>query len=341
MRTALIIGAGGQDGRLLARFLLARDYNVRGWTRADPGTDTACDCEVVDVLQRGTVEHNLLTLRPDEVYYLAAFHHSTEETVSECTAELLRRSFDVHVLGLLNVLQTIERSRKGRLFYAASSHVFGMPITEWQNEQTAFVPNSAYGISKAAGIQCCQLFRRERGVFAASGILFNHESALRKPSFLSQKIVRGALRARRHPAFKLDLGDIEARVDWGYAPDYVDAMFRILQLAEASDFVVASGEVHTVREFAEIAFDAVGLDWRRHVQLDPRLLKRAAHPFRGALSPSVRAFARPANRLGVSGSGAGLLAGLGNSQNHASLAGQRGRVRHRLLWRGAGETTGG
>jgi len=93
--------------------------------------------------------------------------------------------------------------------------------------------------------------------------------------------VRGALRARRHPAFKLVLGDIEARVDWGYAPDYVDAMFRILQLAEASDFVVASGEVHTVREFAEIAFDTVGLDWQRHVQLDPGLLKRTAHPFRG------------------------------------------------------------
>jgi len=111
--------------------------------------------------------------------------------VSDCTAEVLRRSFDVHVLGLLNVLQAIERSRKARLFYAASSHVFGMPVTEWQNEQTAFVPNSAYGISKAAGIQCCQLFRRERGVFAASGILFNHESALRKPSFFRKKLCVG------------------------------------------------------------------------------------------------------------------------------------------------------
>jgi GDPmannose 4,6-dehydratase len=104
---------------------------------------------------------------------------------------------------------------------------------------------------------------------------------LRKPSFLSQKIVRGALRAQRDPAHRLMLGDLEARVDWGYAPDYVDAMFRILQLAEAGDFVVASGEMHTVREFAQAAFSALGLDWRRHVETDTNLLNRISHPLRG------------------------------------------------------------
>src|ERR1700731_4550128 len=102
-------------------------------------------------------------------------------------------------------------------------------------------------MAKAAGIQCCQLFRRERGVFAASGILFNHESSLRRPSFLSQKIVRGALQSQHSPTYTLVLGDLDARVDWGYAPDYEEAMFRIMQLPEASDFVVASGETHTVR----------------------------------------------------------------------------------------------
>jgi GDPmannose 4,6-dehydratase len=282
MRSALIIGAGGQDGRLLAPLLLGRGYTVRGWTRTEPPAAAPCECVVIDISERVAVDAELRRFPPDEIYYLAAFHHSTEDTIEESAAELLRRSFDVHVLGLVNVLQGMEECcPRARLFYAASSHVFGTPSGEWQNEKTPMLPSSAYGISKAAGIQCCQFYRREKGVFAATGILFNHESPLRKASFLSQKIVRGALQARRNPAYRLVLGDLDAKIDCGYAPDYVDAMFRILQLPEASDFVVASGEFHTVREFVQTAFDALNLDWRRHVEIDPRLLNRVSHPLRG------------------------------------------------------------
>ena len=282
MPNALIIGAGGQDGRLLARFLLNRGYAVRGWLRRDTATTPPCECAYVDILRPESLEADLRKWRPDEIYYLAAFHHATEDVIALSVGELLRRSFDVHVLGLLNVLQAMEEcAPQTRLFYAASSHVFGTPKSEWQNEQTPLSPNSPYGISKAAGLQCCQLFREQRGIFAATGILFNHESAWRKPSFLSQKIVRGALRAQHDPAYRLVLGDLEARVDWGYAPDYVDAMARILQLPEASDFVVASGALHTVREFAAAAFGALGLDWRRHVETDPSLLNKISHPLCG------------------------------------------------------------
>ena len=282
MRSALIIGAGGQDGRLLARLLLDRDYAVRGWIRSELTTPAPCECAFIDILDPALVEAELRKLSPDEIYYLAAFHHATEDVIALSAAELLRRSFDVHVLGLLNVLQAMEECcPRTRLFYAASSHVFGSPDSEWQNEETPLAPKSAYGISKAAGLQCCRLYCREKGIFVATGILFNHESSLRKPSFLSQKIVRGAWRAQRDPAHRLMLGDLEARVDWGYAPDYVDAMFRILQLSKASDFVVASGEMHTVREFAQAAFGALGLDWRRHVETDTRLLNRISHPLRG------------------------------------------------------------
>jgi GDPmannose 4,6-dehydratase len=282
VRNALIIGAGGQDGRLLARFLLDREYAVRGWSRSEPASLAPCECALIDILRPALIETELRRLPPDEIYYLAAFHQAPEDVVELSTAELLRCSFDVHVLGLLNVLQAMEECcPQTRLFYAASSHVFGTPKSEWQNEKTPLSPNSAYGISKAAGLQCCQLYRREKGIFAAAGILFNHESPLRKPSFLSQKIVRGALRVERDPAYKLVLGDLEARVDWGYAPDYVDAMVRILQLREASDFVVASGELHTVREFVQAAFGALGLDWRRHVETDARLLNKISHPLRG------------------------------------------------------------
>ncbi|PYJ11428.1 MAG: GDP-mannose 4,6-dehydratase [Verrucomicrobia bacterium] len=282
VRSALIIGASGQDGRLLARLLQDRNYAVRGWIRRETEMPAPCECALVDLLDSAVVETALRRSPPDEIYYLAAFHHATEDAIELSAPELLRCSFDVHVLGLLNVFQAMEEcSPRTRLFYAASSHVFGVPTSKWQNEQTPLKPNSAYGISKAAGLQCCQLYRQQSGMFAATGILFNHESALRKPSFLSQKIVRGALRSRRDPTYKLVLGDLEARVDWGYAPDYVEAMFRILQLAEASDFVVASGELHTVREFAQIAFGAVGLDWRQHVETDVRLLNKTSHPLRG------------------------------------------------------------
>lgn len=306
MRSALIIGAGGQDGRLLARLLLDRGYAVRGWIRREPAAPVPCECAFVDILEPELVEAELRKSPPDEIYYLAAFHHATEDVIALSATELLRRSFDVHVLGLLNVLQAMEECcPQTRLFYAASSHVFGTSKSEWQNEETPLTPNSAYGISKAAGLQCCHLYRREKGIFAATGILFNHESSLRKPSFLSQKIVRSVWRAQRDPAFKLLLGDVEARVDWGYAPDYVDAMSRILQLPEASDFVVASGELHTVREFAQAAFAVLGLDWRRHVETDARLLNKVSHPLRGAStklrmatgwSPSVT-FAEMVERL--------------------------------------------
>jgi GDPmannose 4,6-dehydratase len=282
MRSALIIGAGGQDGRLLASLLLGRGYTVRGWTRTEPSATAPCECVVIDISEPVAVGAELRRFPPDEIYYLAAFHHSTEDTVEESAAELLRRSFDVHVLGLVNVLQGMEECcPRARLFYAASSHVFGTPSGEWQNEKTPMLPTSAYGISKAAGIQCCQFYRREKGVFAATGILFNHESPLRKASFLSQKIVRGALQARHNPAYRLVLGDLEAKIDCGYAPDYVDAMFRILQLPAADDFIIASGEMHTVREFAEIAFAKVGLDWRGYVGTNASLLKKTSQSLCG------------------------------------------------------------
>ena len=282
MPSALIIGAGGQDGRLLAELLRSRDYAVRGWTRAEPVSALPCECVKVDILDRTSIEADLREAQPEEIYYLAAFHHSTEDSVTENTAEILRQSFDVHVSGLLNALHAAKLvCPQSRLFYAASSHIFGTPSAEWQNEKTPLRPNSAYGISKAAGVRCCQLFRAQEDFFAATGILFNHESSLRKPSFVSQKIVRGALEAQRNRGHKVILGDLDALVDWGYAPDYVDAMHRILQLPTADDYVIASGELYSVRQFAEAAFEEVGLDWQEHVETDPRLLKRKLPPLRG------------------------------------------------------------
>ena len=279
MRRALIVGAGGQDGRLLTELLLQRGYAVHGWTRAEALSAVACEC--VDLLAPAAVETALGNLEPDEIYYLAAFHHSAEDEIENSPADLERRGFDVHVTGLRNVLKALQTFLpRTRLFYAASSHVFGKAMAKSQNEQTPFAPNSAYGMSKAAGVECCRALRRT-GVYAASGILFNHESSLRKSSFLSQKVVQGVVRARRDPAFRLVLGDLDARVDWGYAPDYVDAMHRILQLPRPDDFVIATGTTHTVREFVETAFAAADLDWCQHIATDRTLLKKTNHPLCG------------------------------------------------------------
>src|SRR6202011_4134815 len=282
MRTALIIGASGRSGRLLAQSLSNRSYRLVGWIRQATSKPASFPCAVVDLLNINSVERELQTVQPDEIYYLAAFHHSTEDALDGDTCELLRRSFDTHVGGLLNVLQAMKQHvRRARLFYAASSHVFGNAAGEWADQTTPLRPNSAYGISKAAGMRCCQLLRKQDRVFASTGVLFHHDSSLRKPSFVSQKIVRGALQARRDPSSKIAIGHLDALADWGYAPDYVEAMFRILQLAEPADFVIASGELHSVGGFVEAAFEEVGLNWREHVESDARILKRDSHPLRG------------------------------------------------------------
>jgi GDPmannose 4,6-dehydratase len=161
MRSALIVGASGQDGRLLNRLLLGRGYAVRGWTRTSAAAPRVSGA-AIDVLDGAAVEAEIRAFHPDEIYYLAAFHHSTEDHVELTAAELLHRSFEVHVHGLVNLLQAIKSSSPStRLFYAASSHVFGNPATDVQDEQTPFRPHSAYGISKAAAVQCCRLYREQ------------------------------------------------------------------------------------------------------------------------------------------------------------------------------------
>lgn len=274
MPRALIIGAAGQDGRLLTEFLKARGYDVRGWTRPAGNSALPANARPVNLLEGDVVARELTREEPDEIYYLAAFHHATEDEIRISEEDLLQRSRDVHVVGWRHVLRAVEAAGgEARLFYASSSHVFGVNDGEFQNEETPFAPNSPYGISKAEGIECARLFRR-RGLFVASGILFNHESSFRKPSFLSQKIVRAALTASANPKHRLVLGDLMARVDWGDARDYVEAMWRILQLPAADDFIIASGETHTVGEFVSVAFREAGLNAEEFVEVDPQLLRK-------------------------------------------------------------------
>ncbi len=275
MKTALIIGSRGQDGTYLKEYLLKKHYRVIGAGRekvegAGPGRT-----KPLNVLNAKDVRDFLKKYHPDEIYYLAAYHHSSEDLQGDLS-ELLRQSFALHVEGLGNVLEALRvEGLRSRVFYAASSHIFGNVLSARQNESTPMNPDCAYGLTKAAGRQLCQLYRDHYGIFVSVGILYNHESPLRSDQFVSQKIVRAAWKIKQGRQKELILGNLKAKVDWGYAGDYVVAMHKILQARQADDFIVSSGSLHTVGEFTKGVFDCMGLDHRRYVREDPALLKKS------------------------------------------------------------------
>lgn len=265
---ALIVGSAGQDGRLLDAQLRARGTETVGIVRGDvPLGDRAA---VADLVRRQ---------RPDEIYYLAAHHHSSEQAAGD-DVDLLRTSLDVHVHGLVHVLEAVaHHASKARLFYASSSHVFGRPSTSLQNEDSPRRPINVYGMTKSLGMDVVRYWRETRGLHASSGILYNHESPLRGESFVTTRIVRGAREAAVAKASgevrALHVGSLSAVVDWGWAPDYTEAMQRIVACDVPDDYVVATGEPHTVDDFARVAFSAVGLDSRDWIVEVDGLVKKA------------------------------------------------------------------
>jgi len=264
MRHALIVGGHGQDGRLLHQQLETQGMRVSVLARGD--------CNLSDF---DSVKTLFESLQPDEIYYVAAFHHSSQDERSLSELGLFRKSQEVHVTGLVHFLETIRMySPSTRLFYAASSLIFGDPLTPMQDESTPFNPVCFYGITKAAGVQCCRFYRSTHGLFASCGILYNHESALRQKKFVIPKIIEGALAIASGKETNLRLGNLSARIDWGYAPDYVDAMMRILRHSSPDDFVIATGELHSVHEVVECVFGILGLDWRAHVEESSSILTR-------------------------------------------------------------------
>jgi len=275
MKSALIVGCEGQDGRLLTDLLRGKGYRTLGLGRASVRAGGLDWTRPIDITRPGEVEAVVTALRPDEIYHLAAIHHSSEEEHALDLAAF-RRMYEVNFFSLLNFLDAVRAGSPGsRLFFAASSHVFGTPENDVQDEETPLRPESIYAMTKTDGLHACRLYRERHGLFASTGILYNHESALRDEKFLSMKIVRAALRIKTGKQRDLVLGRLDARIDWGFAGDTVDAMQRILEAPQSGEFVVATGASHTVGEFARVVFETLGLDWRRHVSEDPALLTRA------------------------------------------------------------------
>ena len=283
MDRALIIGSAGQDGRLLSERLERDGCTVVGIERNRVNcSGVAVSGAPVDILDPIAVGDLIKSFSPDAIFYLAAYHHSAEDKPPPDDLELYVRSHEVHVLGLIHVLEAVHKhAPRSRLFYAASSHCFGEPPIAVQDESTPLRPHCVYGITKTAGVGLCRMYRADRRVRASAGFLYNHESALRPRKFLSTKIVSAAAEISLGRRDKLVLGDLSAHVDWGFAPDYVDAMIRIVRLETADDFIIATGQSHSVEEFVAAAFSRVGLDWRQHVEVEPAIIGKPRSAFVG------------------------------------------------------------
>jgi GDPmannose 4,6-dehydratase len=271
-----VVGHQGQDGRLLVQRLTERGDEIVGIARHEclaPANLLPSACRLDD---RDSIFELVRRWQPHEIYYLAAHHGSSEQGPPLDLADDLLASVRVNVAGVVHFLEALRRHAPStRLFYASTSLIFGSrPVQTPQDESTPTTPEEPYAISKCMGGIAVREYRSRHGVHASIGILYNHESHLRRPSFLSAKIVHAAVAAGRGATEPLLLGDLDARVDWGYAPDFVDAFLRILALDEPSDFIVATGQAHTVREFAATAYGHLGLDWRHFVREEPGILAR-------------------------------------------------------------------
>lgn len=272
-RRAIVIGAAGQDGIHLTLHLAGLGYEVLRVTR-NSITHVDGETQPFDILDSGQSMQLLKSAQPREIYYLAAHHHSAEEAETN-PAEVALRSMRVHFDGWVNVLESVRsESPTTRAFLASSVLVYGELGESPQSETTPMVPNTPYGISKLAAMGACRTYREQYGVYAACGILFNHDSPLRPASFVSRKIARAAVAASRNAVVHLSLGSLDVELDWSAAADIVRAMHLVLELDDPDDFVIASGELHSVREFAHIAFDQFGLNYEDYVTVDSSILRR-------------------------------------------------------------------
>ena len=288
MKKALITGVSGQDGSYLAELLLDKGYEVHGLLRRastfnthrldgvyrDPHeTGVRFFMHYGDLTDSGSLINLIRDLEPDEIYNLGAQSHV------KVSFEIPEYTADVTGMGTIRILEALQAAGSNARFYqASSSEMFGSSPPP-QDEDTPFHPRSPYGVAKMFAYWTTVNYRESYGIFATNGILMNHESPRRGETFVTRKITRAVARIAAGMQDDLYLGNLDASRDWGYAPEYVEAMWLMLQHDEPDDFVIATGETHTIREFAELAFGRAGLDWQRYVKVDPRYYRPAEVDF--------------------------------------------------------------
>lgn len=284
MKIALITGIAGQDGSYMAELLLGKGYAVHGLVKVLPEKQSGALSRISHIADRlvlhvGNVSdyavvHELIKkVQPDEVYHLATKHDLKNSL--ENYLEIQGANIDSTYF-FLNAIKEIKPNC--RFFFASSSKIFGKVSCSPQNELTSLSPNSLYGISKVAGMHLVKMYRDEHNIFACSGILYNHESPRRDPFFLPKKITSTAAKIKFGLAKELKLGDLDAKRDWGFAGDFVEVMWLMLQAEKPEDYVIGTGEIHTVRDVLDVAFGSLGLEWGKYVVTDPSLVG-AKEPF--------------------------------------------------------------
>lgn len=284
-KRALITGLTGQDGSYLAELLLSKGYEVYGLRRRSSSFNTFRIDHLIkdfrhdknarlflayaDLADSTSMVKLLYKLKPDEIYNLGAQSHV------HVSFEIPEYTGDITGLGTVRILEAVrETGVPARVYQASSSEMFGSTQPP-QNEESSFHPRSPYACAKVYSHHIVINYRESYGMFACSGILFNHESPRRGENFVTRKITRAIARIKQGLQKKLYLGNLDARRDWGYAPEYVEAMWRMLQQDEPDDFVIATGESHSVKEFLVVAFEYAGLDWEKYVEIDPQYYRPA------------------------------------------------------------------
>lgn len=278
-RTAFITGITGQDGSYLAEFLLGKGYSVTGMVRrlSTPNlTNLAGIADRVtlvdgDMMDQSSINHVVKAAAPDEVYNLAA------QSFVQTSFSQPVLTGEVTGLGALRLIQAVRsHASNARVYQASTSEMFGHVTVEPQDEWTPFHPRSPYGVAKLYAYWACVNYREAYSMFISNGILFNHESPRRGIEFVTRKITDGVARIAAGTAKSLTLGNLDAKRDWGYAPDYVELMWRTLQAKEPGDFVGATGESHTIRDFVQAAFQAAGIsEWEKYLRTDPKFNRPA------------------------------------------------------------------
>jgi GDPmannose 4,6-dehydratase len=277
-RKAFVTGITGQDGSYLAEILLEKDYEVYGMIRRSSSFNTAridhifsdLKLEFGDLTDGSVLNRLMRTIRPDEVYNLGAQSHV------QVSFQIPEHTADSTAIGTLRLLDAIrEEGVKCRFYEAGSSEMFGQAAETPQRETTPFHPRSPYGVSKVFGYWITRNYREAYGMYAVNGILFNHESPRRGPTFVTRKVTRAIGAILRGEQDELRLGNLDAKRDWGFARDYMEGAWRMLQADEPDDYVLATGETHSVREFLDEAFGYVDLDWNDYVQIDERYFRPA------------------------------------------------------------------
>lgn len=289
MKKALITGITGQDGSYLAEFLLEKGYEVYGIIRRTSSFSTCRVEHLYQDLHKTDVKFKLIfgdlsasssilkvikQVMPDEIYHLGAQSHvRVSFDIPEYTADIT----GLGTLRILDAIKTIqdETGKKIKFYQAASSEMFGKVVETPQTEKTPFYPRSPYACAKVFAYWITVNYRESYGIFACNGILFNHESPRRGETFVTRKITRAATRIKLGLQDKLYLGNLDAKRDWGYAKDYVEAMWLMLQQEKPDDYVIATGETHSVQEFLEEVFNQLGLDWRKYVEIDKKYIRPA------------------------------------------------------------------